>query len=65
LAALGALAGAAAALAVGVLLVGAERRRLAGVSESRAAELFERRRKLCATVLGLVCAVGLCAGRNW
>jgi hypothetical protein len=62
---LGVVAAAAAALAAGIALLSLERRRLARVSETRVAELFARRRRLSATVIGIVCAWGLCAGRNW
>jgi len=59
LAALGTLAAAAAVLAAGAAAVAAERGRLTTISESRAAELFERRRRLAATALGIFCAWGL------
>lgn len=60
-AAAGIVAAAAAVLAAGVAAFSAERRRLDSVSQSRAADLFERRRRLAATALALVCGGGLAA----
>jgi hypothetical protein len=57
--ALGILAVASLAVALGLLAANAERRRLTVLSESRAADLFERRRRLAATALIIVCAFGL------
>jgi|GEM_PF-3221372 len=64
LAALGIAAAASAALAVGAALLGAEKRRLSVLSASRVDELFERRRRLAATALGIACLWGFFAGRN-
>ena len=58
-AAAGAIAAMAALIAVGLLAVAAERRNLAALSESRAAELFGRRRRLAATALLIVSGYGL------
>ncbi|MBI3565307.1 MAG: hypothetical protein HY079_08940, partial [Elusimicrobia bacterium] len=60
-AALGALAAAAALTAAGAAAASAGRRALDKTSESRAPELFERRRRLAATVLLIVSGVGLSA----
>lgn len=62
LAAVGALAAAAALLTAGVAAVGAERRRLSSLSQARADVLFERRRRLAATALGIVCIWGVLHG---
>jgi hypothetical protein len=62
-AAAGILVAAAILLVSGLLAANAERRRLSAISESRAAELFERRRRLAATALLIVCAFGLFSGR--
>jgi hypothetical protein len=51
-----------ALLSAGAWAVDAERRRLTTVSETRAGELFERRRRLAATVLLIVCGCGLFSG---
>lgn len=58
-AAAGTSSAAAAALAAGWAAARAERKRLETVSETRAARLFERRRRLAATALLLVCGYGL------
>jgi hypothetical protein len=58
-AALGFLLAAAAALAAGLALATADRRAMDARSASRAQELFERRRRLAATALLLVCGYGL------
>lgn len=55
----GTTAAAAALLAAGWTAARAERKRLETVSEMRAAQLFERRRRLAATALLLVCGYGL------
>ena len=60
-AAIGLLA-AALVLAAGLLAVNAGRRRLTLISESRAGELFERRRRLAATALLIACGCGLFSG---
>jgi hypothetical protein len=51
-----------ALLAAGAWAVDAQRRRLTAVSEARAEDLFERRRRLAATVLLIVGGCGLCSG---
>jgi hypothetical protein len=58
-AALGQQAAAAAALAAGIALASADRRAMDAHSASRASELFDRRRRLAATALLLVCGYGL------
>lgn len=58
-AAAGAVSAAAILLALGITAVAAERRRLVSVSESRADELFQRRRRLAATALLLACGCGI------
>lgn len=58
-AALGLLAAGAAALAAGTAFATLERRSLSAHSEARAPELFDRRRRLAATALLLVCGYGL------
>ncbi|MFI5345954.1 MAG: hypothetical protein ACHQ51_06225 [Elusimicrobiota bacterium] len=60
-AALGLLAAAAAALAAGVAAATADRRAMDAHSQSRAPELFDRRRRLAATALLLICGCGLFA----
>jgi hypothetical protein len=60
-AAAGALVAASLAVALGVAAATAERRALAVHSQSRAADLFARRRRLAATALLLVSAFGLIA----
>ncbi len=55
----GELAAAAALITAGVAAVAAERRHLATLSESRAEELFARRRRLAATALLIVSGYGL------
>ncbi|NNN07182.1 MAG: hypothetical protein HKL90_14915 [Elusimicrobia bacterium] len=62
LAAVGALAAAAALLTAGVAAVGAERRRMSSLSQARADVLFERRRRLAATALGIACVWGALHG---
>lgn len=64
-AAAGTTAAAAAAVAALSAAVAAERRRLAALSESHAAELFTRRRRLAATLLALVCGYGLSQNLPW
>jgi hypothetical protein len=58
-AALGAVSAAAFALGAGLLAVSLERKRAEKDSQSGASALFERRRKLAATVLLIVAACGL------
>jgi hypothetical protein len=58
-AAAGMLAAAALAVGAGVLAANAERRRLAVHSESRVADLFERRRRLAATALLIASVFGM------
>ena len=58
-AALGILAAATLVMALGLLALNTERRRLKAVSESRAGDLFERRRRLAATTLLIVSVFGL------
>jgi hypothetical protein len=55
----GLLLAVAAALAAGTWAATAERRRLTSVSEARASDLFERRRRLAATALMIASAAGL------
>ncbi|MFI5351143.1 MAG: hypothetical protein ACHQ2Z_16485, partial [Elusimicrobiota bacterium] len=50
--------------AAGLLAANAERRSLTIHSESRAAELFERRRRLAATFLLIACAFGWIQNRT-
>jgi len=61
-AAMGTTAAVALALAAGGAAVRAELRRLKIVSESHSAEIFERRRRLAATALFLVCLLGAAQG---
>lgn len=61
----GALAAAAALLALALAGVAAFHRELVQHSESRAPELYERRRRLAATALVLVCGYGLAQAARW
>jgi len=58
---LGMLAAALAALAAGAAVAATERRAAAAHSQSRAPELFDRRRRLAATAFLVVCGAGLIA----
>jgi hypothetical protein len=60
----GLLLAVAAALTAGTWAATAERRRLTSVSEARASDLFERRRRLAATALMIACAAGLIGAKG-